>query len=475
MKNKKTPRKFETIFTMVAFIGLFIGMIVYFLLYVKNNEQTLVNNSYNSRTKLLALENTRGTIYDRGHKVLAETVTDANGKETREYPYDNLFAHAVGFASKGRTGIESSMNYYLINSNVSISDKVENDIAGKKNPGNDVYTTLDYELQKVANDSLGAFRGAVVVSNVKTGEIYACVSKPDFDPNTIVEDWDKYVNSSGNESVLVNRAMQGLYPPGSTFKILTALEYIKEHPDNYKDYSYTCNGSFTKDDIKIRCYHGSVHNTVDFTRSFAKSCNSSFANMGLKLDRNGFGETLNSMLYNDKLPLDCNYSVSKLMVDETVSDSDMAQISIGQGKATITPIQLNLITNAIANKGMLMKPYMVSAVTDAYGNIIQEYKPEEYKRLLTEEEAVDMTEIMEAVVEEGTGKRLQSDFYMAAGKTGSAEFNGVAEDSHAWFTGFAPVDDPQISVTIIVENVGSGGEYAVPIAKRIIDAYFGVY
>lgn len=475
MKNKKTPRRFETIFTMVVFTGLFIGMMIYFLLYVKNNEQTLINNSYNSRTKLLALENTRGTIYDRGGKALAETVTDSAGKEKREYPYDNLFAHSVGFASKGRTGIESSMNYYLINSNVSISEKVENDIAGKKNPGNNVYTSLDYVLQKVASDSLGAFRGAVVVSNVKTGEIYACVSKPDFNPNTIVEDWDKYVNSTSGESVLLNRAMQGLYPPGSTFKILTALEYIKENPDSYKKYSYTCNGRFSKDDINIRCYHGSVHNKIDFETSFAKSCNSSFANMGLTLDRNEFGKTLNELLYNDELPLDCNYSVSKLMVDEAVSDYDMAQISIGQGKATITPIQLNLITNAIANKGVLMKPIMVTEVTDAYGTIIKENKPEKYKTLLTEEEADDMKEIMEAVVEYGTGKRLQSDYYMAAGKTGSAEFNGVAEDSHAWFTGFAPVDDPLISVTIVVENVGSGGEYAVPIAKRIIDAYFGVY
>lgn len=473
-KRKKKTRVAETRITIAFFICLFASMIVYFCLYVKNNEQELISNSYNSRQQILAKENTRGTIYDRNGEVLAETLKDSNGNEYRNYPYDNLFSHAVGFVNKGKTGIEQKANYYLINTNVSISEKVENDIAGTKNPGNNVYSTLDYKLQKIASDSLGVYKGAVIVTNVKTGEILCMVSKPDFNPNTIVQDWDGYVNSS-KDSVLINRATQGIYPPGSTFKIITALEYIRENPDSYNSYSYNCSGRYSNGDIKINCFHGSVHNQLDFKKSFAKSCNSSFANIGMTLDRNSFGTTLNGLLFNTELPYDFNYNKSSLIVDSMVSDDDMAQISIGQGKVGITPMQLNMITNAIANDGILMKPYMIDSIVDSKGSIIKQYEPEEYGQLMTKQETDVLTDLMISVVNEGTGTKLKSDYYQAAGKTGSAEFNGNSSDSHAWFTGFAPANDPEISVTIIVESVGTGGEYAVPIAKRLIDAYFGVY
>ncbi len=471
----RKPRTFETWLTVSFFGTLYAAMIIYFCIYVANNEQTLISNSYNSRQKILAQENTRGSIYDRGGKVLAQTLTDAVGKEYRDYPYANLFAHTVGFSTKGKTGIESSENYYLLNSNIPLNEKVENDVAGRKNPGNNVYTTLDYELQKVASDSLGVCRGAVIVSEVKTGKILAMVSKPDFDPNTVAADWDKYLNDTGDESVLLNRATQGLYPPGSTFKIVTTLEYIKENSEDYENYSYNCSGSYRNGDIKINCFHGSVHNRVDLAKSFAKSCNSSFANIGMSLDRDRFGKTLKQLKFNEKLPLDINYSISKLKVDNYTTDEDMAQISIGQGKAGVSPMLLHLITNAIACDGTANKPMLVDHIEDADGNVIKQYEPERYANMMTPEEAGILTELMKGVVQNGTGTRLQSAFYEAAGKTGSAEFGGNKEDSHAWFTGFAPADDPEISVTIIVENIGSGGEYAVPIAKRIIDAYLGVY
>ncbi len=195
----------------------------------------------------------------------------------------------------------------------------------------------------------------------------------------------------------------------------------------------------------------------------------------MTLNREEYGKTLNNLMFNQKLPIELNYSVSKLNVSDETTDAQMAQISIGQGPVGITPLQLNLITNGIANEGKVMKPYVVDYVEDAHGNKLKENKPQMFRQIMTPDEAAELTELMKGVVEYGTGKRLQSDFYIAAGKTGSAEYGGGEADSHAWFTGFAPADDPKISVTIIVESIGSGGEYAVPIAKRIIDAYFGVY
>ena len=469
------PRTVETWLTVGTFMAIYLAMIIYLCIYVGTHEQVLISNSYNSRQKLLAAENRRGTIYDRGGKILAETIPDEQGKERRNYPYGNLFAHTVGFSTKGKSGIEAAENYYLLNSNIPFSEKVQNDMEGRKNPGNDVFTSLDYNLQKVASDSLGVCKGAVVVSEVKTGRILAMVSKPDFDPNTVADNWTRYTTDLSGDSVLVNRASQGMYAPGSTFKIATVLEYIRENPTTFESYSYDCTGRYKNGDVSISCYHGSVHGHVDLEHSFAKSCNASFANIGMSLDRDEYSKTLDKLMFNQKLPFELNYSVSKLTVSSDTSDSDMAQISIGQGPVGITPLQLNLITNGIANGGKVMRPYIVDRIEDAHGNELVLNEPEVYRQIMSEAEAEQLRELMKAVVEYGTGKRLQSDFYVAAGKTGSAEFGGNADDSHAWFTGFAPADDPQISVTIIVESIGSGGEYAVPIAKRIIDAYFGVY
>ena len=461
----------EIIITSVFFVLLFVGMIGYLGHFVATSEQDMINNSYNSRQEILLSRNYRGSILSRDGEVLAETILDENQNETREYPFGNLFSHIVGYSTQGRMGVEALANYYLINTNTSLSNKVANDMAELKNPGDNVYTTLDVQIQQVADEQLSIYRGAVIVTEVKTGKILALVSHPDFDPNEIQNIWDELVESDSS-SILVNRATQGLYPPGSTFKIITALEYLRENSDALDSYSYTCNGSYRKGDSKISCYHGSNHGAVSFTRSFAKSCNSSFANIGMQLDREAFGETLEELLFGKELPLTLTYSKSSVSVSGDMSDADMIQTSIGQGKTQITPIHLNMITCAIANKGILMKPYVVEHVENDEGSVIKSFKPNTYGRLISEEEASAIKELMISVVEEGTATKLKGLSYTAAGKTGSAEYNDVKGDSHAWFTGFAPAEDPEVSVTIIVEGAGSGGDYAVPIARRIFDAYF---
>ena len=387
------------------------------------------------------------------------------------YPYANMFSHAVGYASNGKFGIEAFANYYLINSNTRLSDKVANDVAGKKYPGDSVITTLDVDLQKIAYDSLGMYSGAVIVSEPSTGRILAMVSKPDFDPNEIDQIWDTLINDK-ESSVLLNRTTQGLYPPGSTFKIVTALEYIRENPDSYSQFSFQCNGRFTHGEERINCYHGTSHGSENFTKAFAKSCNSAFASIGLELDRKKFGKTLDELLFNQELKVDFAYNQSKLAMDENTTDSDVMQAAIGQGTTQITPLELNMITAAIANDGELMKPYLLDRVETADRSVVKQFSPDSYKRLMSEEEAQIMTELMEEVVKSGTGTKLSGLSYTAAGKTGSAEYNKVKSDSHAWFTGFAPVEEPQVCVTIIIEGAGSGGDYAVPIAKRILDACF---
>ena len=466
--KKKTGRQIR--FVAVIFAVLFLGMMSYTCHYAMTHRQEMINNSYNSRQELLKSQNSRGTIYANDKQILAQTVTDSDGKERREYPFTNMFAHVVGYASHGRFGIEAQANYYLIQSNAKLSDKVASEMSGEKYPGDSVITTLDVALQETAYQALGIYKGAIIATEPSSGKVLAMVSKPDFDPNEIENIWDSMLED--NESgILLNRATQGLYPPGSTFKIVTALEYIRENPDSYMNYTYQCGGRFSIGEDVINCYHGTSHGSEDFTKSFAKSCNSSFANISVGLDRKSYENTLSKLLFNAELPVSFAYNKSRVTVNETSTDADVMQLSIGQGTDQITPLHMNMITSAIANGGVLMKPYLIDYVENYNGNVIKQFSSNSYGRVMSEQEAEILTELMMQVVENGTATKLKGQTYTAAGKTGSAEYNSVKTDSHAWFTGFAPADDPQICVTIIIEGAGSGGDYAVPIARRLFDAY----
>ncbi len=468
-ERRRTNRKIRglTWFFVLLFVTM-MGDLAYF---TATSRESIMNNSYNSRQEILRSRNYRGSIYSADGQVLARTLLDEEGNETREYPFGNLFAHVVGYSTRGRTGVEAQANYYLINSNISLTEKAANDAADIKNPGDNVYTTLDVELQQIARKSLGIYKGAVIVSECDTGRILAMVSGPDFDPNEISEIWDDLVEDTSS-TVLLNRATQGLYPPGSTFKIVTALEYIREHPEDYDSYVYDCSGSYQSDDTSISCYHGIRHGRVDFMASFAKSCNSSFANIGMELDRNAFRETLNQLLFDQKLPLSINYAGSSVQVSEEMTDGEMMQTAIGQGRTQMTPMHLHLLCSAIANDGELMVPYVIDSVQTEDGKLIKKYKEQSYGQLMTEQEAKILRHLMTQVVESGTASVLSGQNYTAAGKTGSAEYSNQKGDSHAWFTGFAPAEDPQICVTVILEGAGSGGDYAAPVAKRIFDAWF---
>jgi peptidoglycan glycosyltransferase len=452
-----------------VFVALFVAVSGYLVHFVYYDSPQVVNNSYNAkRQEIVAAQTIRGDIVSSDGEVLATTIS---GTEKRYYPYAEVFSHAIGYDTNGKMGVELNSNMYLVSSNVSLNSKLSDDLADQKHMGNTVVTTFDSTLQKAAYEALGAYDGAVIVMEPSTGKILAMVSKPDFDPNSIDEIWDSLINDDSS-SVLLNRATQGMYPPGSTFKILTALEYIRENPDTYNNYSYSCNGRFTSGNDTINCYHGTNHGKVSFTLSFAKSCNSSFANIGLKLNRTEFLKTLNSLYFNTDLPV--SFSTKQSTVSENIvyNDSDMIQAAIGQGTTSVTPLQMAVVTSMIANGGEMMTPYTVDRIENANGEVIKQYNPESLGKLISEDEAAALQNLMSAVVEEGTGTRLSGQSYSAAGKTGSAEYNSMS-DSHAWFTGYTYDTDNPLQITVIMEGAGSGGEYAVPVARRILDTYYG--
>lgn len=452
--------------------AIFVSMLIFLGHYITYDSTEIISNEYNKqRQEILEEKTLRGDILASDGTVLATTEI-SGGMEKRVYPNGAVYAHAVGYASNGRSGVESLANIYLIASNSSLEQKLQDDLENRKHQGDTVITTFVPELQEEAYRALGVYDGAIIVTEPTTGKILAMVSKPDYDPNEINDIWNELIEDD-DSSVLLNRATQGLYPPGSTFKIITALEYIRENGSRYEDYHYTCNGSISYEGGKIQCYHGSKHGEVDFCKSFAKSCNSSFANIGLGLNRYSFSKTLESLLFNSKLPVLMPSKASSALVGLDTEDKALVQTVIGQGTTQVTPIHLAMLTAMIANDGEMMIPYCVESVKNSDGRLIKYFEPQSYGQVISNEEAAILQEMMIAVVEEGTATKLSGLNYQVAGKTGSAEYNSLS-DSHAWFTGFTYDTPYPIQVTVIVEGGGSGGEYAVPVARRVFDAYYGI-
>lgn len=444
------------------------GYIVYFNV---ERSKDIINSPYNTRQDTFADRVIRGDILDRNGEVLATTDVWEDGTEVRSYPYGDVFAHVIGYDANGKAGLESAENFHLLSSNAFFVERIIKELKGEKNRGDSVVTTLDARLQSAAYDALGENKGAVVVMEPKTGKILAMVSKPTFDPNGIEESWD-YLNSDGIGSPLLNRATQGAYAPGSIFKIVTALEFMREQPGAYSSYLYDCVGEISYDGTTIPCFDHIVHGTQDLNASFANSCNSSFANIGLSLDKKSYAKTAKQLLFNSKLPSILPYRKSSFELDETSGSAETMMTAMGQGDTQVSPYHMALITSAAANGGTLMKPYLVSSVTNYGGAQVAKNSPSVYKELMTADEASQLTAYMTSVVTQGTGMELSGESYSVAGKTGTAEY-GDEGQSHSWFVGFTNVEDPQLVVSVIVEGYdGNPGGRAIPIAKQIMNAYY---
>lgn len=451
---------------------IFLGMIGYFVYFMVTQSQDIINNPYNKRQEVLAKKVQRGEIRSVDGEVLARTETDEEGNDTRIYPYGKVFCHVVGRTANSMTGIEKDQCYPLLTSHLNPFEQLLNTFQGEKNPGDNVVTTLDASLQQAAYDALAGCRGAVVALEPSTGKILAMVSNPSYDPNTVEADWDSLVEDSEEESALLNRATQGLYPPGSTFKILTAMEYMMENPDSYSEFSYRCKGSDSFSGNQINCYGSEVHGTLDLKSALAKSCNGAFAKIGTTLDLTSFKKLAEKFLFNQKLSVSFEYSKSTFSLDKDSDMGELTQTVIGQGKTTVTPLENAMIAATVANGGEMMVPYVVDHVENANGKTVTEYNPKSNGQIVDEWVAEETGEMMEAVVNSGTGYSLSTLSYSVAGKTGSAEIDSEGT-SHAWFVGYAPAKDPKIAVSIVIEGAGTGSQYAVPVAKKMLENYLG--
>ena len=470
-KKASTGRAYTAVF--VICICMFLGLISYLIYFQVVMSEDLNENPYNVRIDVTSENVVRGSILAADGTVLAGTETDEEGNENRVYPYGSLFAQTVGYSDYGASGLESTQNKTLLKSSTDLVSQVQDALNETKHIGDNVITTLRVDVQQAARDALGDHQGAVIVMDRSSGAVLADVSTPDFDPNTVAENWES-LSSDESGSPFLNRPLQGLYAPGSTFKIVTTLAYLREY-GSFDDFHYTCGGEYSQGGFTIHCNEYTAHGEETLEDAFANSCNCAYAYMAAELlDRSYLLETAEDLGFNREMDLDIAYYPSSYSVTQ---DTDLAvymQTAIGQGDTQVTPMQMAMIAQAVANGGDMTKPCYVSGVNTYDGENVSTSYVESLGQVMTAGEAEELTTLMKAVVARGTASNLSGLPYDIAGKTGSAQYGDVESgNTHSWFVGFSNTGQNDIVVAVLVENGYSLGAYASDAAGAIFQSYFG--
>ncbi|KUO65778.1 MAG: cell division protein FtsI [Gracilibacter sp. BRH_c7a] len=445
-----------------SFVFLSLGLVYWQVV----NADTMLENPANRRTILLEKRIIRGGIYDVNGVALAETRIDGTSKE-RVYPQGETFQPLLGYASLeyGSAGLEAALAENLLGLNDNSLVREVQDSFDLERRGNDVILTIDSRLQKTAYDGLKGKAGAVVAIDPRNGDVLALVSQPSFDANTLEKDWEAILNKAG--SPLLNHAFSH-FPPGSIMKVITSAALFRAGQDMTD--IYNCEGSTIINGQIIQ--DGQAHGWVNYDLALAYSCNTYFAVHGIDAGQDIFLQAVSGFGFGREIPFELYVPPSSITKDESLPANLeinlFAESTFGQGQVMISPFHIALITAGIANKGEIMTPHLIDRVINTKQNIIYESQPELWLTALSTDEAEKIKSGMILAVNEGTASPGALPEIQVAAKTGSAEPGGN-KTTHAWFIAFAPADDPQIAVAVLVEHGGSGGGAAAPIAKAVIE------
>ncbi|MDR6863261.1 penicillin-binding transpeptidase domain-containing protein [Phycicoccus sp. 3266] len=445
----------------------------------------------NRRTLLATYARERGQILVGGAPIAKSVPSKDELKWLRTYPKKDLYAHVTGYYSftyGAGGGIEGAEDSLLSGASDKLFYRRVSDIlTGKEQTGASLELTLDAKAQAAADKALGNQRGAVVALNPKTGEVLALVSHPSYDPSVlsshdttkVVAAWKK-LNADGDRP-MVDRAIAGnLYPPGSTFKVVTtaaALESGKFTEESQIPGPATLDLPQTTvnlpNDDRRPC---GPNDKTSLTHALEISCNTAYGWLGMQVGADAFRAQAAKFGIGDRLSIPMTVTPSS--VPAQLNEPQLAQSAIGQYDVRVTPLQMAMVAAAIANKGIVMKPYLVSKVTSSDLETIDEAQPEQLSQAVSANTAAALTRMMETVVKSGTGTAAQISGVEVAGKTGTAQ-HATGQPPHAWFISFAPAQDPKVAVAVVVEdggNAGSeafGGRVAAPIAKAVMEAVLG--
>ena len=447
-----------------SFLLVLTGLLTAYIIYLSAWEaQDLAANPLNMRGAAAKADIRRGTILDAKGRILAQNRADGS----RSYPMGAAMAAVTGYNGEniGSAGIEGHANRELLGLTDDLARLGPVSQLFQSEQGNDVKLTVEADAQQAAFDGLEGRRGAVVVLDASTGAVLAMVSSPAYDPNDIEANWKSL--SQQADGALLNRAVQGMYPPGSTIKPMIADATLTEGVAGEQEI-FDCTGVL---DVggghSIRESHGEVHGRTDLRKALTESCNVVFGTLGIRLGDAKLKKTFERFGFDREIGGEILMEQSHLPDFGRLGNGDQAQTAIGQSSLLVTPMHMALLAAAYANGGTIMKPYLIQQVIAPGGTAIQNTQPQVWlKAATTPEMAAKIDGFMEDVVTKGTGRRAQVSGVRVTGKTGTAE-NAAGED-HAWFIGSAELRNRKIAFAIIVENAGGGGLQAAPIARKII-------
>jgi peptidoglycan glycosyltransferase len=468
----------------VVLFAVLVGFTSYWSVF---DAKSLKEEDVNARPLLEQQQIRRGRILAADGTVIAKSVAKGKGEAlrfVRRYPEGKLYGHPIGysFVRYGDSEFEQFHNDTLVGEDSEFSSILD-ELTGRNQEGDDIVTNIDPVAQRTAlSDLEAAGFGAVVAIEPSTGAVKAMVSNKPYDPNRVPEDFGQ-LSTNGVERPLYDRATQGQYPPGSTFKVVTAAAGLEsgvitpettiDAPGSIDDEGHELANDFNED-----------FGPIALDTALTNSVNTWFGQLGQQLGNDKLFETMEKFGFNSTPPIDLpEDQVEKSGVFEegtplTARDPvDLARVAIGQERLLATPLQMAMVAAAVANGGKLMKPQIWKRVVDPDGRVTDRLDPSEYSRPISAETAAELTTAMEGVVSAGTGTNAAISGVPVAGKTGTAETPGNAacgggeEENQAWFIGFAPADDPKIAIAASVECTEQfGNDVAAPIFRDVAEA-----
>ncbi len=454
---------------MVVICAMFLSLAVYLTYYTLFDAHEVVENKFNKRIREREESILRGTVFDCSGEVLAYSNMEGN-RQRRYYPFKERYAHVIGYNSVtyDKSGLENTFNDILVK-----SDPLENisgffEMNSEMEKGADLYLTIDNAFTAKAEKLMGRKNGSVVAIKPKTGEVVCMYSNPSFDPNESALNENFAKLSQSENAPFLGRASQGLYPPGSTFKIITAAAALEENIA----VNVTDEGSTIIDGYVVENYNQKKLGEIDITQGFAKSSNVMFASYGVQLGEKKLKDIAKRFGIGEKLDFDISTSKSLFNYESAMGKTDLAACGIGQGKLLVTPLNMALVAAAIANDGVIMEPYIVEKALYPSGRQAYAAKPKVWKTAVSENVASMLEGMMIECVETGTGTGAKIPGVTVAGKTGTAE-NEESDKEHAWFVCYAPVEDPEIAICVMQEYAGVTGSSCAPIARELIEYYLG--
>ena len=454
------------------------------------NAKALKESKWNHRPLLEQQQIPRGRILAANGDVIAKSFPKGKGtgkRYERKYPMGKLFGHPIGysFLEYGQSEFEKFHNPELTGEETEFGSILD-ELTGSKQEGEQIVTSLDVHAQEVAMADLeSAGFGAVVAIEPSTGAVKVMASNPGYNPNLVPEKLSKW-NLENNRAPLVNRASFARYPPGSTFKVVTAaagLESGAITPETTID----APGSITDEGHVLANDYDQDWGEISLDTALTNSVNTWFAKLGKKVGQDKLFSTMEKFGFGTTPPIDI--PEEELLSSGVFEGSallhrndpiDIARVAIGQERLLVTPLQDAMVAAAVANKGKLMKPQIWKRVVNVDGSVTKTMKPSVYSEPISAKTAEELTTAMEGVVDEGTGTNAAISGTTVAGKTGTAETpyskacGGGEAENQAWFIGFAPADHPKIAIAASVECTEQfGNDVAAPIFRDVAEALLG--